>query len=133
LSNLKYYAAAIQTDFQNPPTRREMKVNTTRMLEMIDQVVTGYKPFLPVKLVVFPEFAHAAPVYENLRELREKLGLEDIEIEPDEKFSCDRSLNGTRFNVATGWKAPDWDEMLSGLAGGQHVLQRNPDVVTHSR
>lgn len=38
--------------------------------------VTGYRPFLPVRLVVFPEFAHAAPVYESLRELRRKLGVE---------------------------------------------------------
>jgi predicted amidohydrolase len=38
--------------------------------------VTGYKPFLGVKLLVFPEFAHAAPVYATLRELRNKLGVE---------------------------------------------------------
>jgi predicted amidohydrolase len=29
-----------------------------------------------VRLVVFPEFAHAAPVYETLKELRSKLGVE---------------------------------------------------------
>jgi len=48
--------------------------------------------------------------------LRDKLGWEDIEIEPDESFFCDRSLISTRFSVATGWKAPSWDEMISGLA-----------------
>jgi len=30
-------------------------------------------PFLPVRLVVFPEFAHAAPVYQTVAELRKKL------------------------------------------------------------
>ena len=32
---------------------------------MIDSAVAGSAPFLPVRLVVFPEFAHAAPVFRN--------------------------------------------------------------------
>ena len=70
---LKYFAAACQTDQPNPTKRLEMKHNTQRMLQMIDHVVVGYAPFMPVKLVVFPEFAHSAPVYLTARELREKL------------------------------------------------------------
>lgn len=54
--------------------------------------------------------------YDLLITLRDKLGWDDVEIEPDDNFFCDRSLVGTRFSVATGWKAPNWDEMLSGLA-----------------
>jgi dTDP-4-dehydrorhamnose reductase len=54
--------------------------------------------------------------YDLLISLRDKLGWDDIEIEPDDNFYCDRSLIGTRFSIATGWKAPDWDEMLTGLA-----------------
>ena len=54
--------------------------------------------------------------YDLLTALLAKLGWDDIEIEPDDNFYCDRSLIGTRFSVATGWKAPDWDEMLTGLA-----------------
>jgi predicted amidohydrolase len=45
------------------------------MLEMVDWATMGYKPFLPVRLVVFPEFAHAAPVYPTVEELREKLAV----------------------------------------------------------
>ncbi len=75
-SCLRYLAAAIQTDFENPASRREMGKNTARMAQLIDQTVVGYKPFLPIRLVVFPEFAHAAPIYENLRQLRQKLGVE---------------------------------------------------------
>lgn len=73
---LRYSAAAIQTDFENPKKRTEMKRNTSRILQLIDCAVIGYKPFLPVRLVAFPEFAHAAPVYETLKELRAKLGVE---------------------------------------------------------
>ena len=36
---------------------------------MIDAAVAGSAPFLPVRLVVFPEFAHAAPVYPTVAEL----------------------------------------------------------------
>ena len=38
-----------------------------RLLGMIDRAVVGYEPFFDVKLVVFPEFAHAAPIYETRR------------------------------------------------------------------
>ncbi|MES1211821.1 MAG: nitrilase, partial [Acidobacteriota bacterium] len=60
---LRYAAAACQVDFGNPADRSGIKPHTDRMLAMIDNAVGGYAPFLPVKLVVFPEFAHAAPVY----------------------------------------------------------------------
>ena len=46
-----------------------MAANTDRMLAMIDAAVAGSAPFLPVRLVVFPEFAHAAPVYPTVAEL----------------------------------------------------------------
>jgi predicted amidohydrolase len=53
-----------------------MKANTDRMLSMIDSALAGAAPFLPVRLVVFPEFGHAAPVFPTLGELREKLAVE---------------------------------------------------------
>ncbi len=76
MSLLRYLAAAIQTDLPNPTRREDMTKNTARIAELIELAVVGYKPFLPVKLLVFPEFAHAAPVYDSLKELREKLGVE---------------------------------------------------------
>ncbi len=72
---LKYLAAVCQTDQPNPNNRSEMKRNTARILQMVDQAVIGYAPFLPVKLVVFPEFAHAAPTFLTSGELREKLAV----------------------------------------------------------
>ena len=76
MKHIRYSAAAVQTDFANPITRREMRKNTDRILSLIDSAVVGAAPFLPVKLVVFPEFAHAAPVFPTVRELREKLAVE---------------------------------------------------------
>jgi predicted amidohydrolase len=76
MSHIRYSAAACQTDFENPSGRDGMRTNTDRMLEMIDAAVAGSSPFLPVRLVVFPEFAHAAPIYPTVRELRDKLAVE---------------------------------------------------------
>ena len=42
---------------------------------MIDAAVAGAAPFLPVRLVVFPEFAHAAPVFPTVQELAEKIAV----------------------------------------------------------
>lgn len=39
----------------------------------------------------------------------------DIEIEPDESFICDRSLNGERFRKETGFTAPSWPEMITEM------------------
>jgi formamidase len=72
---IRYAAAACQTDFGNPAGRSRIKAHVDRMLAMVAQAVEGYSPFLPVKLVVFPEFAHAAPVYPTARELLDKLAV----------------------------------------------------------
>jgi len=73
---LQYNVSAIQVSNRNPRDRSEMKHNTARMLELAELAVSGSKPFLPVRFIVFPEFSHAAPVYEEAAELRRKLGVE---------------------------------------------------------
>jgi predicted amidohydrolase len=45
------------------------------MLGLLEQAVVGYRPFHDVRLVVFPEFAHAAPVYLTTAELIEHLAV----------------------------------------------------------
>ena len=72
---IRYGAAACQTDLVNPLDRLSMRQNTDRMLAMIDAAVAGSAPFLPVRLVVFPEFAHAAPVFATVGELLARLAL----------------------------------------------------------
>ncbi len=71
----RYYAAACQVDCPNPVDRRDMARNTTRMIQLVEQAVVGYAPFHDVRLVVFPEFAHAAPVYPSAEELLDKLAM----------------------------------------------------------
>ena len=75
MDHLRYAAAACQTDLVNPVDRAAMRSNTDRMLSMIDSAVAGSAPFLPVRLVVFPEFAHAAPIFATVPELLDKLAV----------------------------------------------------------
>src|SRR5258705_13094793 len=75
MEHIRYSVAACQTDMPNPIDRPGMRANTDRMLSMIDSAVAGAAPFLPVRLVVFPEFAHSAPIFQTARELIEKLAV----------------------------------------------------------
>src|SRR5260370_28467478 len=75
MEHIRYAVAACQTDMPNPIDRRDMRANRDRMLSMIDSAVAGAAPFLPVRLVVFPEFAHSAPIFQTAEELIEKLAI----------------------------------------------------------
>jgi predicted amidohydrolase len=72
---MRYYAAACQTDMPNPRTRDEIPRQVDHMLAMIDRAVLGYAPFFPVRLLVFPEFGHAAPIYPTVEELLDRLAV----------------------------------------------------------
>jgi predicted amidohydrolase len=115
MQHIRYSAAACQTDLPNPIERRQMRRNTDRMLSMIDSAVAGSAPFLPVKLIVFPEFAHAAPVFASAAELTEKLAVEipnehterilekakeyDIYIQTGSMLEVDKKWKNALFNT----------------------------------
>lgn len=71
----RYYAAACQLDLPNPKHRDEFPARVQTMLNMVSYAVTGYAPFHDVRLVAFPEFAHAAPIYPTVDELIEHLAV----------------------------------------------------------
>lgn len=71
----RYWAAACQTDFPCPADRTEIGPRVDRMLQMIERTVAGYAPFGCVKLLAFPEFAHTAPIYEDVATLRRRLAV----------------------------------------------------------
>jgi len=70
-----FYAAACQTDFPAAQTRGEIPSRVERMCEIVAQTVAGYEPFFDVRLLAFPEFAHAVPIYQSAGELRRKLAV----------------------------------------------------------
>ena len=72
---MRYYAAACQINQPNPTTRDGISQRVDHMLNMIDHAVRGYQPFHDVRLVVFPEFGHAAPIYLTAAELLDRLAV----------------------------------------------------------
>jgi predicted amidohydrolase len=74
-ADIRYLAATCQTDLANPADRAGISRQVNHMLVMIDRAVTGYAPVGTVKLVVFPEFAHAAPIYPTVEELLDRLAV----------------------------------------------------------
>ena len=71
----RYYAAACQIDMPHTTHRDQIAGRVDRMLEMIDYAVIGYEPCFDVRLVVFPEFAHATPIYATAAELIDQLAV----------------------------------------------------------
>jgi formamidase len=70
-----YYAAACQTAFACPSTRAEIADRTARMCAIAENTILGYEPFFEVRLLVFPEFAHSAPIYDSVAKLRDRLAV----------------------------------------------------------
>lgn len=87
-------------------------LTTLEMARVIERVLTKHPGM--------SELWHVAttPIskYDLLSMLATKLDRKDIEIEPDDSFVCDRSLNATRFCEAIGYTPPAWSVMLDELA-----------------
>ena len=114
-AHIRYSVAACQTDMPNPVDRRQMRASTDRMLSLIDSAVIGSRPFLPVRLVVFPEFAHSAPVFSTVAELLEQLAVSipnehtdliarkardlGIYVQTGSMIECDPKWPGVVFNA----------------------------------
>lgn len=98
--SLRYAAVACQTDFPNPADRSGIKPHVDRMLQMVDMAVEGYAPFLPVRLLVFPEFAHAAPVYATAKDLLAKLAV-PVPNEHTERYAAKAAELGVWIQTGT--------------------------------
>jgi predicted amidohydrolase len=109
---MRYAVAACQTDFPCPRDRREISARVDRMLAMIDGAVIGYRPIYDVRLVVFPEFAHAAPVYASAAELRERLAVE-VPNEHTDRYRAKAREHGIYIQTGTFIERdPAWPGVL---------------------
>ncbi len=97
---VRYAAAACQVDFLNPVDRSGIGKHVDRMLAMVDMAVEGYSAFLPVKLIVFPEFAHAAPVFPTAAELLDMLAV-PIPNEHTERYAEKAKALGVYIQTGT--------------------------------
>lgn len=66
----------------------------------------------------------SAPItkYDLLVKINKILGLK-ITIHPEEEFSCDRSLDGSRFTEESNIEIPSWDEMLTELKTQRQIYE----------
>lgn len=122
-----YYAAACQLDLPNPTTRNDIKSRVNRMLEMIDFAVSGYEPIWDVRLVVFPEFAHAAPIYPTVEKLLDRLAI-PIPNEHTQRYEQKARQLGIYIQTGTFLEAdPSWPGHVFNttcLIGPQGILYK---------
>lgn len=124
---MRYLAAACQTDFPCPTDRSGIGRNVASMLATIERTVVGYAPFGDVRLLVFPEFAHAAPVYATAPELLERLALPIPNEHTDAYAALCRRL-GVWVQTATFLERDDrWPDVVFNttcLVGPDGLLSR---------
>lgn len=87
---------------------------TLVLSEIIADVISDHPSLKGVLHVA----ANPISKFDLLSLIRDKFGL-DIEIEPSEQLDCNRSLNGDQFNSLTGFKAPDWTELVDRMQSDQ--------------
>jgi len=130
---IRFAAAACQTDLPNPLEREQIRPNTDRMLSMIDSALAGAAPFIPVRLIVFPEFAHAAPVYATVDELRQHLAI-PIPNEHTDRIAAKARAEGLFIQTGTMLESdPAWPEVVFNttcLIGPQGILYKYRKVNT---
>lgn len=123
----RYYAAACQTDLPRPRSRDEIPARVDKLLGMVDQAVVGYGPFFDVRLVVFPEFAHAVPMYETVEELRDKLAV-PIPCEHTDRYAAKARERGVYIQTGTFLESdPKWPGAVFNttcLIGPDGILSR---------
>jgi formamidase len=122
-----YYAAACQTDFPCPVRREEIAERCRRMCEIAKQTITGYEPFFDVRLLAFPEFAHAAPVFDNVARLRDRLAI-PVPNEYTDRYQKLCSQYGCYIQTGTFLEAdPDYPDMVfntTALVGPEGLLSK---------
>jgi dTDP-4-dehydrorhamnose reductase len=83
---------------------------TLALADLLAKVISDYPELNGLRHVA------ADPInkYDLLSLIKESYQLE-IEIEPNETFVCDRSLDGSHFRAETGIVAPPWPEMIESM------------------
>ena len=123
----RYYAAACQTDLPCPRDRSEIPGRVGTLLGMVDRAVVGYGPFFDVKLLAFPEFAHAVPVYETVEELADRLAV-PIPNEHTDRYHCKAKERGVYIQTGTFLESdPNWPGLVFNttcLVGPDGLLGR---------
>ena len=83
---------------------------TNTFVEIITQIITDYPDLQGVWHVASEPISK----FDLLMLVKEIYGF-NVQIESDETFVCDRSLNADRFHQATGFDPPPWSDMIEQM------------------
>ncbi len=98
-------------------------LTTAEMSRVIERVLVEH----PELSGVWQVASEPISKYDLLVRFSEILGRDDVNIVPEDSVRIDRSLSALAFEKATGYSAPDWNEMLEEL--GAEVRQRQGEKV----
>lgn len=87
-------------------------LTTLELSRVIDMLIARF----PTLSGVYQVVSEPISKYDLLMQLNTLLARDDLLIERDDSFFCDRSMKGDLFESATGYRAPTWDSMLGELA-----------------
>ncbi len=94
---------------------------------MAEGTIVGYEPFHDVRLLVFPEFAHAAPIYDSVEMLTSRLAVE-LPNEHTDRYQALAAKYGCLIQTGTFIeKDPAWPGVLFNttcLVGSGGVLSK---------
>lgn len=83
----RYYAAAMQTSLPAIRDREGVDARVRELVAMAEGTLAGYEPFHDVRLFVFPEFAHCAPLHPTAAELLARTAVRpEDHVAPYERF-----------------------------------------------
>lgn len=84
---------------------------TSELVHVVHRIITEFTSLSGIWNVAGPRISK----FDFLTCLQQQLQKHDVTIKRDDTFTCDRSLNGSKFERETGYIAPSWDQMLETL------------------
>jgi dTDP-4-dehydrorhamnose reductase len=89
-------------------------VTTNYMAELVARIIEDQPMLSGLYQVTSPTISK----FDLLCLLRDAFGI-DMGIVPEDQFFCDRSMNGQKFVEATGYRCPEWPELVRQLANDE--------------
>jgi dTDP-4-dehydrorhamnose reductase len=95
-------------------------VTTNHLAALVGDVIDNY----PNLFGLYQVASKPITKYDLLCLLRDAYKL-NIEIVPDNKFACDRSMNGEKLRRATNYVCPSWPELADELVADLSPYYKN--------
>lgn len=110
-SLLEWFLSRNHSEVQGYKRALYSGVTTNHLAEVVGDLIEHHQNLSGLYHVA----SHTISKYNLLCLIRDAFHMH-AEITPDEHFFCNRSLNGERFQQATGYECPSWSELVSQLA-----------------